>query len=186
MQFLRKLYRLLFSWNFPAASEKELVEADAIIAMAFGATKDGSPGRGNHTIARVTEELLQKYHLPLLAEWYMAQANPALPYVLIAKPTPAGNEPSTSAYHTQTVAQELARECWKKGWRKIIVLASPDHMGRVIWTYEKLGMEVFPAKMPNDGYYGSGYVQTWSHSSRWRWRCKEVLVRILFWYWGYI
>ena len=185
MDFLRKLFRLLFVFNIPPASEEELRTADSIIVMGLSLKQDGSAGPGNEIIAKVARELWLKYRLPIMAEWYGAQGDLSLPYAFVTDPV-STDEVSSRSYHTGLIVERLAKECKRGNLRKPIVIACPDHMGRVIWSLEKCGLEVRTVKMPESGYYVKGLIHPWSHRWRWLFRMRERVGRLAFWYWGYL
>ena len=59
-------------------------------------------------------------------------------------------------------------------------------MGRAMWSYQILGMAALPAKMPKDvNYFDRDNIQ-WFDRTWLRFRIRETLTRLLFWYRGWI
>lgn len=185
MQFLKSLWRCLFIWQIPPAEETELKTAEAIVTQAFSSLKNGKPGSGNIILAGIARNLHRKYSLPILAQEEVAQAlidcslTPLTPYATITKECTGGG------WNTLNIAKAQEEICRSRGWRKVIVVAHPVHMGRAVWTYAKLGLKPLAAAMPDIGYIHPKLIHR-SHRSKWLFRLRELCGRILFLLWGKI
>ena len=139
--------------------------------------KNGKPGPGNELIAKTAKALSQMYRLPVLTQSEIELADDSLLYVYIYRGQTGGH--STMACNTYTITEAQASFCKKRGWKKIIVVAFPLHMGRAIWTYQLFGLETMPANMPKTGYAHSELIH-WSHRKEWLFFLREILVRVFF------
>lgn len=184
MRFVKKLFQIFFVWNVPAASEEELLQADAIVTQAFSRTKDNRPGPGNGMMASLMRQLHLWYGLPILAQEEVAWAAPKLSYACVSEdPNRSGN--STASWNTWEVAKVQAEYCTKRGWKKVIVVAVPDHMLRSLEVYRKLGLEPLAAPMHRRNYC-SPSLTAWTCWHPWLFRLSEIGRRLLFWRWGYM
>ena len=187
MDFLKKLYRLLFVWKIPAASDEEIRQADVLVVFAISWSADNTPGQGNRINISTAKEMAEKFCKPIIAEWYAAQADLEISYAFVGNPASSTNAVSTTEYGTHTFAPQVVKFCRNKGWKKAIVYAEPHHMGRVMWCLQKFGLKYTKAaQMPKEGYFGPGLIHWFSHRWAWLFRIRETIVRLLFWYWGYI
>lgn len=186
MEFLKKLWHCFFVWRFAPANEAELTTADAIVTQACSRMKDGSPGPGNNILAVVTRQMYERYPVAgILPQDEIALADPGLPYSFVARGRPDGR--STVSWNTYEVAKMQAAECFRRGWKKVIVVAFPMHMGRALWTYEKIGLDPLPAPMPSGmKQYLHRNLVHWSHHGRLRIIIRELFCRLLFLVWGWI
>jgi len=147
---MASLWYALFTWNIPPASEEELKTADAIVTQAYSPLKNNAPGPGNDILAKVTRALYERYRLPVLPQEDVANADPSLPIQekICAKNGETPDGLSTLTWNTHTVAARQAETCKAHGWKKVIVVAFPPHMGRAVAVYRKVGLVPLPAKMP--------------------------------------
>lgn len=186
MNFFKKLYRLLFVWNIPAASDEEMRTADVIVTQAAGRRIDGTPTPANFVIAKLARELQKKYRLPLLVQEEVKMIDPGLQTECVASDANFIGL-STPSWNTFEVAKVQVEHCKLKGYMKVIVIpAVPDHMGRAIWSYQNLGLKTLPAPMPKDADYFEPDNIQWFDRTWLCFRIRETLTRLLFWYWGYV
>ena len=186
MRFFKKLYRLLFVWSFPAIPEEEYREADVIATQAAGRKTNGAPAVANFILAKLARELQKKYRLPLLVQEEVKMADPELvTECVVSNANFTGL--STLSWNTFEVAKIQVEHCRRKEYKKAIIIpAVPDHMGRAMWSYQILGMAALPAKMPKDvNYFDRDNIQ-WFDRTWLRFRIRETLTRLLFWYRGWI
>ncbi|OGY64644.1 MAG: hypothetical protein A3I89_02205 [Candidatus Harrisonbacteria bacterium RIFCSPLOWO2_02_FULL_41_11] len=186
MSFFKKLCRILFVFNIPPASEEELQTADVIVTQAAGRKVDGTPTPANFVLARIAHKLQEKYRLPLLVQEEVKMADPELVTEFVAI-NASFIGLSTPSWNTFEVAKVQIEYCKRKGYKKgIVIPAVPDHMGRAVWSYQTLGLETLPISMPEDiNYFVLENIQ-WFDRTWLRFRIRETLTRLLFWYWGYI
>src|SRR3989344_1854979 len=175
--FLKKLYRLLFVWNIPSASEEEIRDADVLIVYALSWGTDNKPSRGSRINISAAKKDSGKFGKPIIAEWYAAQADLEIPYAFVGDPARSADDVSTT-YGTHTFSPQAVEFCKSNAWKKAIVYAEPHHMGRAVWCIQKFGLEnVKAARMPEVTYFGPGLIHWFSH----RWTCvfqaTEVLKR---------
>lgn len=184
MAFLKKLYLYLFVWDFPSvASDAEMQTAYAVVTQSHSPISLGNAGPGNKIMASVARQISTKYGLPLLIQEEMELADPSIQYVHISK-DPNRSGFSTSSWNTYEIAKLQKEFCDEKGWKRVIVVAHPDHMMRAVAVYQMLGLKAMAAPMPRrlrsysfPGSFQFGLVG---------FRIRETLCRFLFWYWGYI
>ena len=181
---------VLFRWNIPPASEEELNTAKAIVTQSTGWEKDQqTPGVGNVILADITHGLWQRLQIPVLPQIEVELAERIrrrrpFPSAFTADQTTDGR--STMEWNTHTVAA-LQRAWLQKNNIPlcVILIASPIHMGRAKWVYEKMGFKVRPAPVPNMRYFDGRQDQWWL-----QWTAGvylyEFLTRILFLYKGWI
>ncbi len=188
-KLLKHGFKCLFVWNIPSANKEEFGTADAIVTMAHGRMRDGTAGPGNVILAKITREFNEKYpHLPILPQEEIPLADPDLPYYTIIGGSLDGC--STMEWNTYAIASWQAKICKENGWKRVIVIAFPLHMGRTTWVYEKLGLIPLPAKMPlglkaymDPNLVPSGVLGIQTPV---RFAVRELLCRILFLYKGWI
>lgn len=178
MRFVKMLFWCFYTWNIAPASPENLGNADAIVTQAFSRSKKGGIGKGNHTLACVAHLLHICYQLPILAQEEIALANPSLSYMIVIR---RENNQGSSAisWNTHTVAKKQFEICKTNGWHSVIVVSAPDHMGRALKVYEKLGLKAVPAPMPTEEYFEPNLTH-WSHRRKWRFRMREFTARICF------
>ena len=167
--FLRRLFNCFFSWHILPATENELKTADCIVTQAFSRLSDGGAGPGNEILARVAETLQKRLSLPLLVQEEISIALPELRCDLIVKSSSDGR--SSATVNTYSVAKEQTLFCRKKGWKRVIVVVYPYHMGRAVWTYQRFGLDAIPAWVPQRGY---------EHPKLVHWVCQGGAIRICF------
>lgn len=184
MRFLKKMFWCLFVWTILPASEEELAGTDAIVTQSCGRTIDGEADPGNLILAQVARGYQDKYHLPLLVQEELMMADPDLNVVSVAMDS-SGDGASTLEWNTRQIAEFQVELCRKMGWQKVIVVALPDHMGRSVRVYEKLGMLALVACMPKGRYLSQCHQQLLCRFP-WLFRLRETGVRLLFWKLGYI
>ena len=184
MNFLKKLYRCLFVWNIPPASDAGLAQADAIVTQCCSRMRDGTPGLPNEVLAAVMRSLYEKYKLPMIPQEELAMAAPELSYVGVAGGSFTGL--SNFSWNTHTVAKFQLDLCKKNGWKKVIIVTFPEHMGRSVWVYSKLGLEPLPVSAPKIVYSDPGLIHWSCRGGRVRFIFREFFCRLLFLFWGKI
>ena len=124
--------------------------ADAILTMAQGLRKDGTPSRGDKLFAKEMESIhLLWPQKPIIPQEPVALAAPDIPYVAVAKP-PEGNDlgGSNMAWNTRTVARFQAGVCHEHGWKTVALIAAPWTQPRAKWELERYGLSVVVVPMP--------------------------------------
>ena len=66
--FFRKFFEAVFVWAVKPNAEEELKKADVIIVPAFG-LRENDLGLSNKELAKITQELHEKFNLPVVLQW---------------------------------------------------------------------------------------------------------------------
>jgi len=113
-------------------------QPDLVGVFSFGFRKDG-PGLSNIAMARLVERLSEKYNLPVISQWEVADGitrKRNLIEKIIREHRIKGEY-----LDTREVAIQMVAEMKKKGWKKIIIIAHSLHAWRCVKALEKLGIE---------------------------------------------
>lgn len=128
----------------------QIVQADAIVTMAQGLRKDGTPSRGDFLFADVMRKLHEQFpDKPIIPQEPVALAALDIPFAAIAKP-PEGNAlgGSNMAWNTRSVARFDAGVCREHGWQTVALIAAPWTQTRASWELERCGLRVVVVPMP--------------------------------------
>lgn len=140
----------------------ETSKPQAILGLSFGQGKNNSPGLTNEKLAEVVKRLWLEYKLPLFLQWEIADC---LLGILGESSDLVVREHRQKGEYLDT--REVILQAWdfsqKKNIKKVIVVAHPDHMPRVLLTAEKIGFEVVPADT-KDVPYDPESTQEWTTS----------------------
>jgi len=142
-------------------------KAQIIIALSFGQGANGKPGLSNEALAEVVVELDDKYGLPIVAQWEIADCIPER--MKNEKDLVVRKHRQEGQYlDTYEVLAQAKEHCDKFGFKKAIVVAHPDHAPRCTAVAVKLGFDVTIANTANVPYDPES-TQEWTRS-------KEVFV----------
>ncbi len=152
---------------------------DVVVAFAFGAflAKDifHSP---NYWMAEQAKALALRYGIPIVTQWDIALflEDDKKIKVFNAQKNP---EKSISTLEIAQTAAKLARE---HGWKKAIVIATPQHHRRCMRDLKKVGFSCryFWNMTPAWGWYSSKSTQFWTRSP-WLWWLREIPLRLIPW-----
>ncbi len=181
MLFIQKLWNCFVNWNIAPATPQELRTADVIVTQACSRLKDNSPGPVNKVLADVTRRLWEHYRLPILPQEEIAMADPTLP--IHTRIGASLDGVSTMQWNTYVVAKWQARICLENGWKRVIVVAVPYHMGRACAVYRKVGLIPFPVAMPaQEKQYFLPELKMWALRTPLRAKSRELACRLLFLY----
>jgi hypothetical protein len=121
--------------NMEGASKK------AIFALSFGQGANGTPGKSNKALAEVVKKLHEESSLPMLLQWEIADCVSGLIKegrdLVVRKHRAEGKYLDTREVIAQ--AWEFAK---KRGIKKVIVVAHPDHAPRCAAVAAKIGFDV--------------------------------------------
>ncbi|GEM_PF-3324084 len=127
----------------------QIAQVDAIVTMAQGLRKDGTPSRGDRLFADVLETIHEKFPWKrIIPQEPVALATKGIPFTAIAKP-PKGNAlgESSRTWNTRAVARLQAGFCRRNGWKTVALIASP-WTPRAKWELERCGLNVVVVPMP--------------------------------------
>lgn len=182
MNFFLKLLELgkcFFCWGVKPSAENEVRTGQAIIAQSFGFRKSG-PGLSNRALAKIIDDLYQSYRLPLVLQWEIADYLPNLPKAgVIYKHRIEGKYLDT--YEVLSQSMEI---CNRKGWRRVIIVAHPDHYWRVVSVAKKLGFEVVSIDTSSVPYDMES--MQFSTKNRCFWWPREIVARLVYFIRGWI
>jgi len=137
-------------------------EGEVIISLSFGQGRQGAPGLSNEALARVVAELDEKYDLPIVAQWEIANCVSGRmkdPWDLAI-----GQHRREGQYlDTFEVLAQAKIHCDKFGFNKAIIVAHPDHASRVLLMAEKIGFAALAADA-KDVPYDPDSIQEWTKS----------------------
>lgn len=175
MHFLERLklaLRCIFIWYASPATHDELAAADCIIAQSFGLRTKG-PGESNQALAVIVRELAQRYELPSLLQWEIADAceSTVMPELTVREHRQPGEY-----LDTWEVLDQCREYCETFGWKRIVIVAHPAHAWRVMQQAKRLGFKVIVADT-SQVPYDAGSTQRWTRSAWWWWP-RELLGRL--------
>ena len=178
MRFLRMLWKCFTVWEVEPATEEELRSAHVVLAFSDSKMMDGSPGPGNELIAGVARQLHVQYGLAILAQEEVVMADPYGSFAFIARGPQHGK--STRAWNTATITDSFASVCREKGWRRAVVVTIPDHLPRALWVAERRKFRAVAARMPRGQYLHPGLALWSARGGKWRFRIRDLIVRLFF------
>lgn len=173
------IIRCLFAWRVKPGKESELRNAQVIIAQSLG-LRGNKPGISNEALARVIADLHQRYGLPLVVQWEIADCLPHIPKAGVIQ----RHRQKGKYLDTHEVLSQEWEICAKNGWTRAIVVAHQDHLWRVMRTAERIGFHAIPADVrgiPYDPFSS----QSWTRS-RMRFIPREIGARILYFLKGWL
>lgn len=174
MHFLKRLFQCIFCWKLKPSNKERLKNSDVILALSFGRRKN-TPGMSNVQLALGIEMLSLKFGLPVIAQWEISECLTAC----IDKAGEIRKHRIKGKYlDTLEVLVQSLEICKKKNWKKIVIVAHPDHIWRCAETAKKLGFEVAIADI-TDVAYDEQSIQLWT-KSRMLFVPREIAARILF------
>lgn len=176
--FFQKLLKCLFLWNIQPAHEETIRQSQAILAFSDSKMKDGSPGEGNRIIARTAITLRECFLIPILAQEEVAAAGSWFEFAFIARGNQRGI--STLQWNTATITEKFARTCRENKWRRVVIVTTPAHLGRAIWVAERYGLYAVAAPMPQGNYFHKDLALWACRGGEWRFRIRELAVRLFF------
>ncbi len=173
MNFIVKLLQCLFCWRIKPDSEEKVKNADVIIGQSFGLRQDG-PGKSNEALAKIVRGLNEKYKIPLVLQWEIADCLPDLPIFYVTKEHRIKGE----YLDTYEVLFQAKTICKKRGWKKAIILAHSDHHWRCMMVAKKLEFELI-AIDTSSVPYDELSTQSWTKSVI-RFIPREIVARIVY------
>ena len=138
------------------------IEAQVIIALSFGQGKNGTPGLSNEALARVVAELDDKYNLPIVAQWEIADCIPE--HMKGERDLIVDERRQDKQYFdTIEVLRQSKDHCAKFGFDRAIIVAHPDHLPQVMPVVLQRGLKAVAADTKNVPYDPNS-VQEWTRS----------------------
>lgn len=151
MRFLKRLLQCLFVWGRPAPRGNP-ADAQLVVVQAASALENGEASETNIALANMAQKHYERFGTPI---------SPQLEVGLILQERGVPTVGTTKAYSdisilsaeygtgSRAVAEIHAELCRQRGWTKVLAIAYQPHIWRVIWIYEKLGLEVMvPGGLP--------------------------------------
>lgn len=126
------------NWNMPPAAEAQLKNADCIVGFSFGLRENNQPGSSNEALAKVIVSLTDKYDLPVMVQWEIADC---LPFKLPSHRIVRKHRVKGEYLDSREVAIQFAAELLREPLAKPINAAHPLHMWRCLKNLEKLGFQ---------------------------------------------
>lgn len=130
----------------------EGADKKAILALSFGQGADGTSGKSNEALAKVVKKLHEESDLPMFLQWEIADCITGLidkgRDLVVRKHRAEGKYLDT--YEVIAQAWEFAK---KRGIRRAVIVAHPDHAFRCAAVAVKIGFDVEianTAKVPYD------------------------------------
>lgn len=144
------------------------IDAQIIIALSFGQGGNNSSGKSNKSLAKIVSALVDKYKLPVVAQWEIAGCLQGFlsdkRNLIIFK-----HRNDRQYLDTYEVLAQAKDYCLGLGSMKAIIVAHPDHAARCIAVAQKLGFKTVVADTKTVPY-DSDSVQEWT-------RNKEAFVK---------
>ncbi|MBI3968920.1 MAG: YdcF family protein [Chloroflexi bacterium] len=137
--------------------------ADAIVVFAGGVGESGRPGAGYQERVRYAIDLYKTGKAPVMV--FVSGSAPAfeetevMKLLALAYGVPESaivlEKESASTYEYVTNVNRILRQ---RGWRSILLVTSPYHMRRAMWTWQKAAPEVAvtAAPIPYSQFYDHG------------------------------
>lgn len=132
----RRLFECLFFWHEKYATEKEIQNAEVIIAFSFGQTSFG-PDSSDWFLIRRAEKIFFQYGIPIIAQWEIGE-HIANGVICIIKKSRFPEK----WFDTYEVAYQANEMCEQKKFKNVLVLAHPDHAWRCDKVLQKMGLNV--------------------------------------------
>lgn len=153
---------------------------DVVVAFAFGAflAKDifQSP---NYWMAEQAKTLALRYEIPIVT-----QGDVALFLEDDKKIKVFNAQKDIKKYISSLkIAEEAKKMAVEHGWKKVAVIATPQHHRRCMRDLKKVGFSCryFWNMTPAWGWYSSKSTQRWTRSP-WLWWPREILLRLIPWW----
>ena len=194
--FFKKAFEAFYRFRLDHHSPGHLEKADVIVALSFGMRENG-PGESNRHVARIVEDLHNRYKLPVIAQWEIGDDvlidNDYLPHIvreprprtlgrfdnLLGKVFGTSKKDGSKAYlDTYEVLAQAANVAHPRGWRKAIIVAHGDHGWRVAKTAERFGFEVLVPYAQTHAYDRES-IQSYTRS-RLRFLPREIATRFYY------
>jgi hypothetical protein len=139
-------------------------DAQVIIALSFGQGRNKTPGKSNEALARVIANLDDKYNLPIVAQWEIADCisgRLSEPGDLVVRE----HREKGNYLDTYEVLVQAKIHCDKFGFAKAAIVAHPDHAPRCAAVAAKIGFDVLIADT-TDIPYDPESIQDWTRSKQ--------------------
>lgn len=180
MGFLRKVFCCIFCWKVKNSNE-EMKESEVVLALSFG-LRDNTSGTSNLQLATIVKEICHRYAIPVIAQWEISDT--CILADVIKAGVVRGHRTKGKYLDTLEVLMQSIEICKRRGWKKAIIVAHPDHLWRCVAIAKKLG---FKAVVADTSFveYDAKSIQPWTRS-RMRFVPREIASRFLFLFKGWI
>lgn len=176
-----RIWECLTRWRVEPGTVAELKQAQVILTQCAEFLRDNTPGPGNILIAEHADKLRRTLDLPVIAPREIAGTKTDLPLFAVIGKTEDGAVPEhPEDTHALCLAQK--KICDENHWKKVLVVAFPEHMWRACEIYKKLGLEPIPAVMlGHSRIYYHPEARRWQLRNRFRFKYFwEIPTRLLF------
>lgn len=174
---------LFFQWKVPPSSKTEIITAQVIIIHEFGNMK--WPSIAIKLLAKRAAALAKQYDIPVIAQY---PSNSVLIEHGVTPVLVIDHNISHPGDHldTQEVDSQVNELCQEKGWQRVLIMAHPDHVWRVVENIKSFGLiPIIPDcldDIPYDKNSGRLAVSYW-----WIWKPREIaIVRPMYYLKGYL
>ena len=89
------------------------------------------------------------------------------------------SRPGGDYVDTRTIALQMAEIVHRENYLRVVVVAHPRHMGRVVRTLARLGVSARPAANVADAPFDPLSVQPWTRGPV-RWRIREAVSLLMY------
>jgi hypothetical protein len=146
---------------------ERVVKMDAIVVFAFG-RRNNEPSLSNIALVNSLEEIRSETKLPVIAQLEVSE---------LTKDCISIGEAKDHYVDTYEVALEIQRECIRRNWKELIVIAHADHLPRCCRVLSKMGFKVETLK--DNIPYDSKSLH-WQTRNRFNFCSREILVWVYY------
>jgi len=172
--FLKKIIECFFVWHVPSDFKRLLKESDVLIGQSFGVRANNNPGKSNEKLSCIAKEIQDKYSVPLILQWEIAEGIQSISDVEVIRQ----HRRKGKYLDTYEVIAQANNICKKNGWNRVIMLAHPHHCWRCVMAAEKLGLSVAVVNTMEISYDHLSK-QIWTRSP-WMFMPRELVARLLY------
>ena len=151
-------------------------EKIAVIPLSFGVRDNWKDDKVNKELAKLAEKVARQYKLPIIAEDIVALHLKKKP-ILTTRGNLPGNRPYTDTYSALLQAK-------KAKITNLVIVAHPEHIGRVFLTAKKMGFNVVGSYSILE-IYDKNSTQLWTRN-KWFFKIENTLASIWYYFQGKI
>jgi len=184
---LQRLLQCIFVWGRPA-SKGNPQKAQLIVVQTASDCEGGVASVTNIALADLAERYHKKFGTPIFPQAEAERILQGRGVVSVGTTLIYSTVPLLSEKYgngSLGIAESQQQFCAERGWTKVLVLAYYPHAWRVIWIYERMGLEVIiPKDLPK--MHPQANMSQWRHRRAVTSYLFELAARLFFLYKGYI